>query len=271
MLQSVIPGYTQPMRFLIVLALLLPSALAQTPLRSADDFVKEGIQAFEGGRYEDAAEFFRRAIELNPNEQNRMYLGTTYSSQVVPNLGTPENQKIANSAIEQFDIILTSHPDHLVAILHEASIYRNTQRPEIGRKLYKFAQTLDPRNSEIPYTIGAIDWLEAYQNTTALLATEGLTDKSDGNIAKSPALCEKFIAKNSALVDDALVNLTKAVALNPDYEEALTYLSLIYRRKADLRCDDSGAVIADIDQAIDWQKKSAEARSRNEAKRKGSS
>ena len=36
--------------------------------------------------------------------------------------------------------------------------------------------------------------------------------------------------------------------MNPTYEEAMTYLSLMARRKADLECGNAPAVKADLDQ-----------------------
>jgi len=257
------------LRLLIALTFLLPAAVAQTPQRTAVDLLNEGMDAFKAARYQEAVELFKRALALDPTETTHLYLATAYSSQVVPNLDTGENLKTANRAIEQFDIVLRSHPDHLVALLQEASIYRYTKRPDEALALYRSAKIVDPKNPETPYAIGVIDWQEAYRNTMALLASEGLVDKSDGNIAKSPALCAKFISQNGSLLDDALTNLVQAVDLNPDYEEALTYISLVYRRKADLHSKDVTAITSDLEQADSWAKKSFEARQRIEAKRKG--
>ena len=36
------------------------------------------------------------------------------------------------------------------------------------------------------------------------------------------------------MVDDGIANLKKAIELKPDYDDAMTYLNLLYRRKADM-------------------------------------
>lgn len=228
---------------------------------------KKAFKAFNDDRLPDAADLLRRAIDLDPKEQTRFYLGEVYASQVVPNLATPDNLQNANLAIEQCGMILKSHPDLIVVLKMEASLYLNTARPDEARILERSAQILDARDAEIPYTIGAIDWREAYKNSVDLLDTEGLPERSDGNTARSPTLCRKFLEKNASVLDDALTNLSRAVDINPDYEEALTYLSLVYRRKADLHCNDAGAIGADLEQADTWAKKAAEARVRAEVKR----
>ena len=40
--------------------------------------------------------------------------------------------------------------------------------------------------------------------------------------------------------------LKKAVELNPTYDDAMQYLNLTYRRKADLECGDDAARKADL-------------------------
>jgi hypothetical protein len=35
-------------------------------------------------------------------------------------------------------------------------------------------------------------------------------------------------------VDDGITSLKKAIELKPDYDDAMTYLNLLYRRKADM-------------------------------------
>ena len=43
--------------------------------------------------------------------------------------------------------------------------------------------------------------------------------------------------KNGPLVEDGMKALQKAIDLKPDYNEAIAYLNLMYREKADLEAD----------------------------------
>jgi len=43
-----------------------------------------------------------------------------------------------------------------------------------------------------------------------------------------------YIVKVGAMVDEGIADLQKAVQLRPDYDDAMAYLSLLYRRKADM-------------------------------------
>ncbi len=69
------------------------------------------------------------------------------------------------------------------------------------------------------------------------------------------------------LVDEACSICTKAVELNPTYDDAMQYLNLTYRRKADLECGDDAARKADLAKADEWSQKAMGARKENEKKK----
>ncbi len=231
--------------------------------RSSSRPLQRRRAGLKANRYEEAARAFRRALAQNPTPQTRLYLATTYASQVVPNLDSPENLRLAAQAIEQFDIILKADPSNLDAIRQEAEVFRNTNRSSDALTLYRRAETLDPGRPEFPYIIGVLDWSQAYKNVTAALAREGLRDDGAGNDGMSPALCADLRDRNTLLVEDAIGSLTRAIELNPDYSDAMTYLSLVYRRRADLHCNDAAATAAEIALADEWNRKSMAARQKN--------
>jgi hypothetical protein len=56
-------------------------------------------------------------------------------------------------------------------------------------------------------------------------------------------------------VDDGIDNLNKALQLRTDYDDAMAYMNLLYRRKGDLECGDGAARQADLKVADDWVNK----------------
>jgi hypothetical protein len=115
--------------------------------------------------------------------------------------------------------------------------------------------------------VGVVDWLQAYKNATDTLASEKLTDNGAGNVKLTKPACQKLADENTPLVTEGNQYLQKAVDLNPTYEEAMTYLSLMARRKADLECGDATAIKADLDLADQWAHKNMDARKINEQKK----
>jgi len=49
-----------------------------------------------------------------------------------------------------------------------------------------------------------------------------------------PALRAEYATKYGPLVDEGIAALQKAIQLRPDYDDAMAYLNLLYRRKADM-------------------------------------
>jgi tetratricopeptide (TPR) repeat protein len=247
------------------LLLVLGSSLGCEKLRERDQLVK-GINAFKAGKYEVAIDFFQKAVAIDPNDSMaQLYLATAYSYQVVPNLDTPDNLKIAQKALDGFNNVLAKDPNDLGALKQVASIHRNIKQYDQAKADEQKVIALQPNDAEANYTIGVIDWTQAYKNATTILGAGGLTDDGEGNVKMSKDVCAKLSTANTALVTEAMKFLNRAVEINPNYDDAMQYLNLDYRRKADLECGNDAARKADLAQADMWVQKATGARKANEA------
>ncbi|MBB5064006.1 tetratricopeptide repeat protein [Granulicella mallensis] len=244
---------------------VLASTVGCTKLRARDRLVK-GVQEFKAGHYEQAVDKFQESIALDPDYATaRLYLATSYSYQVVPNDDTPGNLKIAQKAMDGFNEVLAKDPNDIGALKQIASIQRNIKQLDQAKVTEQKVIALDPKDSEANYTIAWIDWNKAYKNATTILAAAGMTDDGEGNVKKSKDVCAKIVAANTDLVNEALQYLTKAVEINPNYDDAMSYLNLTYRRKADLECGNDAARKDDLAKADEWVQRAAGARKANEA------
>jgi tetratricopeptide (TPR) repeat protein len=246
---------------------VLGSTTGCTKLRARDQLVK-GVQAFKAGHYEEAVNHFQNSIALDPNyESARLYLATAYSYQVVPNLDTPENLATAKKAMDGFNEVLAKNPNDLDALKQIASIQRNIKQFDQARATEQKIISLDPKDSEANYTIGVIDWTQAYKNAVQILGEQNppLQDDGNGNVKMNKVTCAKMKAANTQLIDEAMQYLNRAVEINPNYDDAMSYLNLSYRRKADLDCPNDAARKADLAQADQWVQRAIGARKANEA------
>jgi hypothetical protein len=246
---------------------LLLTATGCDRLKARDQLTK-GVQAFKNARYEEAVNHFQNAIKLDPSyEDAKLYLATAYSYQVVPNLDTPENLAIAQKALDGFNAVLAKDPNDITALKQVASINRNIKKLDEAKVYEKKVIALDPNDAEAYYTIGVVDWMEAYKNAITILAADGLTDDGNGNPKKSKGACQKIKDANTPLVTEGLQYLQKAVDINATYDDAMQYLNLTNRRKADMECGDDNARKADLAVADDWSQKAMGARKANEKKK----
>src|SRR5258708_8970032 len=116
---------------------------------------------------------------------------------------------------------------------------------------YRKAIELEPDDPESHYSIGVIDWTETYQPRMEERAKLNL--KPDASLqGKSNAVCEMARAKNEDKIQEGIDNLIKAIQLRPDYDDAMAYLNLMYRERADVQCYDPAARKADLNAADGW-------------------
>ncbi len=154
----------------VAMLALLGTATGCNYLKSRDQLNK-GIAAFKNGQYEQATDFFQRSVQLDPNNPNaKLYLATTYASQVVPNLMSPENLAMAQKALDGFNEVLTRNPNDLTALKQIASIDRNIGKLDQAKADELKVIQVDPKNAEAYYTIGSVDWTSAYKNAVGILA-----------------------------------------------------------------------------------------------------
>ena len=249
-----------------VLLMMLP--LSGCNRLKSRDALNRGIQAFKNNQYEVAENYFQKAINLDPSyDQARLYLATAYAYQVVPQMTDEKNMALANKAIAGFKEVLAKDPKDKVALQQIASIYRNIKMIKEAKEYELKVIALDPTDAEAHYTIGVIDWAEAYKNATEELAKDGKTDKGDGNPGMSKATCAKIKELNSDIVEDGLTHLQKAIDINPNYDDAMSYLNLVYRRQADFACGNDAARKESIAKADEWSQRSMGARKANEKKK----
>src|SRR5207248_8472569 len=77
----------------------------------ARDQLNKGVQSYKNARYEEAIDHFQQAVTLDPALTNaRLYLATAFAQQYIPGAATPENEKFANQAIEEYKRVLERDP-----------------------------------------------------------------------------------------------------------------------------------------------------------------
>jgi len=235
-------SFRQAAAFLTLL--LLAAGLSGCDKLRARDLLNKGVTAFKNGQYDAAVEDFKQAKDLDPTLLNaRLYLATAYASQYIPGAPSEQNRNIGKQAIQEFKDILGTNPDNLNAIDGIGSILFQMAGTPYDPKLFAESKTyhqkhiqLKPEDPEPYYWIGVIDWTLAFRANG-----EMRKDYNEKNIRKQvkdndplpAALRSEYVAKYGSLIDEGVSDLQKAISLRPDYDDAMAYLNLLYRRKAD--------------------------------------
>ncbi len=240
-------------RIIVVLAAMMV-ILAGTSCSKlqARDHLNKGVQAYKNSKFEQAIGHFQQAVALDPTLVNaRLYLATAYAQQYIPGADTPENNRFAEQAIEAYKQVLEKDPKNINSIKGIAYLYLQMKKFDLAKDFYKRASEADPNDPEPYYSVAVIDWTKTYvprQEERAKLAMK----PDDALPAKDKKVCAMLKDKNTPEVQEGIDNLTKALQLRPDYDDAMAYLNLMYRERADIQCTDPAARAADLKTADEW-------------------
>ncbi len=250
---------------LAAVSVTLLASLTGCKQLEARDQLNKGVEAYKAAKYEAAIDHFQRAVSLDPNyPMTRVYLATAYAQQVVPDLKTPKNEKIAQTAIDQFNQVLEKNPNDVTSLAQIANLYMDLDEFNKAKEWNQKVLAADPKNSQAAYTIGVIDWRQAYKNSIGVLKGANLTDNGKGNAKLPKQYCETLKQENQDIVNNGIEYLQKALDINPNYDDAMSYMNLMYRQKANLACGDTKERLADVQTADNWAAKQLATRRANE-------
>jgi tetratricopeptide (TPR) repeat protein len=175
--------------------------------------------------------------------------------------------QFAQTAIGEFEKVLEVEPGNLTALGYIASLYyglSGSEQTDQGvreffDKAKEFRRRLievDPQNPVHYYSIGVIDWALAFKANMAKRAELGLS----AELPLPPRSLRQLADENSALVEEGSEMLEKAIEINPTYIDAISYLNLMYRQKAD--------IVATSQEREEWLQRADEQFARQERLRK---
>lgn len=231
----------------------------------ARDQLNKGVNAFRNAQFQTAIDHFQQAVTLDPKLINgRLYLAMSYFQQYVPGGESEDNVKMAKQAIKAFEDVLAMDPNNSTALATIALVYYNMKDFEKAKEYQRKRLEAEPNNPEPYYWIGVLDWSITYPRRMQLRKDLNIMlPKDPAKPDVLPPLPEKARAeladKNNALIDEAIKSLQKAIELKPNYDDAMAYLSLMDREKADLETDKE-AQAADLKDAETWVQKALDTR-----------
>lgn len=235
---------------MLAVVALLVGATGCTKLQARDQLNK-GVGAFKAGRFPEAVEFFQQSIELDPELITaRLYLATAYMSQYVPGSTMPDNLEMANTAEDEFQKVLDVEPDNAVAIASIASLQFHQKNYDQAEKWNHRLIEVDPENKEAFYTLGVIAWNRSFQRRMEARVQLGMRTDDPGPIPDDEVR-QQLVDQNLPIIEQGLEDLNKALEIDPEYDDAMAYLNLLYRERADLAASEE-EYEADVLTADNW-------------------
>ena len=232
---------------LLALAVALSFTATGCNKLQARDLLNKGVQDYKANQFDKAVEKFKEAKRLDPNLKTaRLYLATAYANQYVPGSPDAANVEHANQAVQEFKEVLEQDPSNLSAIDGIGSLLFNMaagpppnfEMMKESRKYHQMHIKVSPNDPVPYYWVGLIDWTLAFKANA-----QARDDYNKDQIARKQIkmtdplpdkVREQFAASYGPDVDEGIAALRKAIELNPQYDDAMAYLNLLDRQKADM-------------------------------------
>ena len=236
---------------LVAVLVLMTLAGAGCQKLKARDQLNKGVLSFKGGLYPVAVEQFKTAVALDPTYSvAREYLAMAYYMQYVPGAESEENRRMAQMAEEGFMTVLKENPNNAVTMAYLAQLKFHQKKLDEAESWYRKLVSIDAKNKSAYYTLGVIAWTRTFQPRMEKRAELGMRPDDPGPIKDKKAR-EDLRASNLPIVGAGLEDLQKALALDPEYDDAMAYMNLLYRERADL-AEDAASYKSDTETADSW-------------------
>jgi len=235
--------------FAVAAVVVASFAAAGCDKLKARDLLNKGVNAYKSAQFDVAIEDFKQAKDLDPTLTNaQLYLATAYASQYIPGAPSADNVRNGDQAITEFKQILQNDPNNLSALDGIGSILYNMagtpfdeSKMEESKTYHQKHISLKSDDPEPYYWVGVIDWSLAYRGN------KDMREEYNGN-TKKPIKDGDPMPPQLAM--QGITDLQKSIQLKPDYDDAMAYLNLMFRQKADMETT-AEARDADLKQADD--------------------
>ena len=156
---------------------------------------------------------------------------------------------MGNAAVGEFRGVLNIEPQNISAIDGLGSMLFQMGGSPFDPDLFEESKSyhqkhiyLRPDDPEPYYWIGVIDWTLSFRANGLLrtkfnLSVRGRQLSDDAPLP--PDLREEYTREYGRKIDEGIESLKRALELRPEYDDAMAYLNLLYRRKADTVADAS--------------------------------
>lgn len=234
----------------------------------ARDHLNKGVAAMKTAKYKDATEHFKQAMAMDPNwDVPKLYLATAYMSQWIPGAESAENKAFEDQARAGFLNVLQTSPNDKMALEYLASMAYSeatSGTPSPEERLKKLDESADwhtkrvavEPNASSLYSLGVISYSKLVPDFSGARTSLKMRADDPGPL-KDPKLRKELIEKHGAEIETAMANLKHALEIDPEYDNAMVYVNILLRTKADT-VDDKAEYEKLTTEADGWLAKSLE-------------
>jgi tetratricopeptide (TPR) repeat protein len=224
--------------------LITPAARSQ--VEAADAEFEAGISAKDKGDVNGAIQHLQRAVALDPK-----MIKAHFAIGAIAELWCygSEGEALCKLALKEYTKVLEldgSRNDVLKNIAYGSYVVDQIDQAE---SYYRKALTLDPNDPEALGGVAAIDQRRAYRDEVGAKIEHKVPLEKP--LIDSPS-CEEVRQRNLARIEEGIALLTRALRIHTDESSLMSFLSALYRHRAEIQCGNPRAYKADKSAARKW-------------------
>ena len=247
----------RPVKWLLLLAYACTCWAWVDPHAPAQQQIELGNQALNNGNYQEAVEYFQRAIALSPSWSDPYAgLGMVYALQYTSDARAQGDVQLGMAAARQFKKALQLNPGDLKTTESMAALQEKMGNFEEAKEYYLDAVDLDDSQPYRMMAVARVDWNLADRAQRSQAQRAGL--KVGDPIFDKPA-CPALRQANQKNLEQGMTMVSEALTLRSDLADAMSMMAALYDLRSETHCSDPAAWQSDRAKAADWRKLAATA------------
>jgi tetratricopeptide (TPR) repeat protein len=224
---------------LILAALVTTTGCGVINRIRAKNEINEASRAYKAGKFAEAEQHSKRALELNPDDKNApIFVARTIHAQYKPGVETPENQAKARAAIEAYKKLLEKNPNNEEAYKAIAALYGALKEDETQRQwiMQRATQESVPaaQRAEAYTVLASKDWNCSYEITEQPENKQAVNKDGKPTIQFKKPKEQADFDKAQQCVARGLEEAEKAISLDPTNDTAWSFKTNLLLESAKL-------------------------------------
>jgi len=207
--------------------------------------IREGNELFRVGRYGTALAKYDRALQLDPHEK-KIYknIGLAYMGLYQPGSKHPKDLEYAQKAIDYLKKYIEAFPDDKKTPEYLVTMYLNSGRMDDALAFFQTYSQKHPTDAKAKETMANLyfqraDFPHGVQMMEEAMRITGPKKETYETIGaqawdKAHNYPDLSPEQRQAVITQGIEAENKALAIDPDYAEALAFINLLYREQAKL-------------------------------------